>query len=434
MNSSSLSVLIQRKVIMKNGTDHNKYQHIPVRIVLLISFFSIGIFLLIWFWGDLVHVTYEYNAHTLSSDVLIAATSTVPEVAVPKVVHLDPPHDVKGIYMSACVASTPSFRERVVSLVEETELNAIVIDVKDYTGTIAFYSQNPLFKDQETSGCRVSSMKDVLADLHERGIYTIARITVFQDPYYARKYPEQAVQRASDKGVWKDYKGLSFVDVGAKQYWEYIVALSKEAYEMGFDELNYDYIRFPSDGNMQDTFYPISEEMVVADPDLGKAQVLEGFFKYLSQNMKDTGAYLSADLFGMTMTNSDDLNIGQILEYALPYFDFIAPMTYPSHYPKGFLGYNDVNAHPYEIIKYSMDEGIKRAQAFDRELASTTPGYSTESEYKIRPWLQDNDYPVPYTPEMVRAQIQAVYDSGLSSWLLWDAGNTYTRSALHSAE
>ena len=127
---------------------------------------------------------------------------------------------------------------------------------------------------------------------------------------------------------------------------------------------------------------------------------------------------LSADLFGMVTTNPDDLNIGQIIEFAEPYFDFLAPMVYPSHYPKGFRGYQNVNAYPYEIVKFSMDRGVLRLIA-----ASSTPA-------KLRPWLQDFDYPVPYTPEMVKAQIQAVYDAGLTSWMLWDPTNIYTTEIL----
>ena len=114
------------------------------------------------------------------------------------------------------------------------------------------------------------------------------------------------------------------------------------------------------------------------------------------------------------------MNIGQVLEDALPNFDYVMPMVYPSHYPVGFNGWKDPNKVPYEIVQFSMSKAAERAVA-----ASTTP-------LKLRPWLQDNDYPVPYTPEMVRAQIKATYDSGLTSWILWDAANTYTRAALNT--
>ncbi|MEK7575765.1 MAG: putative glycoside hydrolase, partial [Patescibacteria group bacterium] len=318
--------------------------------------------------------------------------------------HIAVPEVVKGIYMTSCVASMPSWREKLVKIADETEINSIIIDIKDYTGTISFKSDNSLL-ETGGKGCVVSDMAEFVDSLHKKNIYAIARITVFQDPYYTNKRPDMAIKKASDKTIWKDRKGLSFIDVGAKEYWDYIVALAEESYtKIGFDELNFDYIRFPSDGDMKNIYYTFSN-------DREKADVLKDFFSYLHDKLEGTGVIMSADLFGMTTTNKDDLNIGQILEYAEPYFDYIAPMVYPSHYPSGFKNYKNVNAHPYEIVKFSMDEASKRLIA-----ASSTPD-------KLRPWLQDFDYPVTYTADMVRKQKQAVYDAGLSSWMLWDPAN-----------
>ena len=325
--------------------------------------------------------------------------------------HIAVPEVVKGIYMTSCVASMPSWREKLVKIADETEINSIIIDIKDYTGTISFKSDNSLL-ETGGKGCVVSDMAEFVDSLHKKNIYAIARITVFQDPYYTNKRPDMAIKKASDKTIWKDRKGLSFIDVGAKEYWDYIVALAEESYtKIGFDELNFDYIRFPSDGDMKNIYYTFSNGRK-------KADVLKDFFSYLHDKLEGTGVIMSADLFGMTTTNKDDLNIGQILEYAEPYFDYIAPMVYPSHYPSGFKNYKNVNAHPYEIVKFSMDEASKRLIA-----ASSTPD-------KLRPWLQDFDYPVTYTADMVRKQKQAVYDAGLSSWMLWDPANKYTREAL----
>ena len=347
--------------------------------------------------------------------------------------HISTPKSVKGIYMSACVAATPSFRAKLVKLIDETELNTVIIDIKDYSGTLSLDMEDEFARDINITGggCKVADMRDFIQSLHEKDIYVIGRITVFQDPLYTKHYPALAVKKASSiSTVWKDYKGLNFIDVGAKDYWKYIVEISRVSYKAGFDELNYDYIRFPSDGNMSDIYYPFSEARITANPEFGKAEVLKDFFAYLYNEMKETKAVLSADLFGMTMTNADDLNIGQILEYAAPYFDFIAPMVYPSHYPSGFNGYQNVNSYPYEIVKYSMDEGIRRLTEMANSTTTSIGGRGSVSKDQLRPWLQDNDYPVVYTPAMVRAQIQATYDAGLDSWMLWDAGNTYTRAAL----
>jgi len=334
------------------------------------------------------------------------------------VTHVDTPDAVKAVYMTSWVAGSRDIRERLISLVDDTEVNSIVIDIKDYSGHIAFEVHDPVLQNIGAEEVRIPSIKEFIGYLHDKDIYVIGRITVFQDPFYANTRLNTAVKKESDKTIWEDYKGLSFVDVGAKEYWDYIVALSKESYDVGFDELNFDYIRFPSDGNMKDIYYPFSEEIVNADPDLGKAKALRSFFEYLHTELSDVGVITSADLFGMTSTNKDDLNIGQILEYAEPYFDYLSPMVYPSHYPKGFNGYQNVNNYSYEIVKYSMDAAVERMVA-----ASTSP-------QKIRPWLQDFDYPVPYTTEMVRAQKKAVYDAGLTSWMLWDPSNVYTREAL----
>jgi len=169
---------------------------------------------------------------------------------------------------------------------------------------------------------------------------------------------------------------------------------------------------------MTDIYFPSSEEQIIGDPDLGKAIVLREFFAYLDAELDEIDVVTSADLFGMTMTNADDLNIGQILEYAEPYFDYLAPMVYPSHYPTGFNGWANPNEHIYEVIKYSMDRGVEKLIA-----ASSSP-------LKLRPWLQDFNYGGTYGPLEVRAQIQATYDAGLTSWMLWDPANIYTKEAL----
>jgi hypothetical protein len=360
----------------------------------------------------------------------LAATTSpvVPEPAKPAVTHLPTPTPLKAIYMSQCVVGTPSFRGELIEFIKESELNAVVIDVKDYTGKLAFETANPALVSSVSDACGARDMKSLLEALHEQDIYVIARITAFQDPHYTTLHPELAVQKQSG-GVWKDRKGLAFVDVGARQFWDYLVEIGKETYAIGFDELNFDYVRFPSDGNMQDIRFAHSEGK-------SKPEALEEFFAYLHQKLEPTGAVLSADLFGMTTTNTDDLNIGQVLERALPYFDYIYPMVYPSHYPTGFNGYGDPNSHTYDIIKYSMDEALKRLAATTTKVAAFTHeriGTSTPAVYrkpvydkeKIRPWLQSFDYPVHYDAHMVKNQIQATYDAGLTSWIFWDPANKY---------
>lgn len=399
-------------------------------IILALVFFILPRFLPATFVNDLV-----INLASTTSKLVSPITGQSGSVIVKKeITHIKTPESVKAIYMTACVAGTPSFRAKLLKLANDTEINSIMIDIKDYTGTVSFEINHPAFKDNAGTGCRVADMVDFVETLHKNNIYVIGRITAFQDPYITKVHPEWAVKKNSDKTlVWKDRKGISFVDAGNKEMWQYLVDLGKESYALGFDEINFDYIRFPSDGDMKDIYFPASNNILInniAAPAIGtttpavksgKSIVLRSFFEFLHENFGPAGIPISADLFGMTATNYDDLNIGQILEDAAPYFDYIAPMVYPSHYPVGFMGYKsvaEVNAHPYEIVNYSMKIAVDRLRAIG------------ESPLKLRPWLQDNDYPVHYTPEMVRAQIQATYDAGLTSWMLWDAGNTYTEVAL----
>jgi len=365
-----------------------------------------------------------------------AIASTTPQILVlPPVVHLPTPKPQKSIYMTSCVVGTPSFRKDLVKLIEETELNSIVIDIKDFSGTLSFTPASDELKPFVSKRCMAPDMKEFIELLHDKDIYVIGRITVFQDPFFAQLRPDLAVKKKSDGGTWKDYKGISYMDPGAKEVWDHTVAIAKESYAIGFDELNFDYIRFPSDGPMSDIAFTFSGNRE-------KSDVLEEFFIYLSNKLQPTGAILSADLFGMTTTNTDDLNIGQVLEKAAPHFDYIAPMVYPSHYPPNFNGWPNPNKEVYGVIEYSMKKAVERFRATTTPIAlpnaeqvSTTTKpflYSKDSWniQKLRPWLQDFDYGGNYDVAEVKAQIQAVYDVGLTSWMLWSPSNRYTRGAL----
>ncbi len=375
-----------------------------------VSAFLFFIFFNIFYFGSLT----EYGLNLNTAAVAEGFSQIKPEIAS----HIQTPEQVKAIYMTSWVAGEKYLRNRLVKLIDETELNAVVIDIKDCTGKIAFEIQNENLRKYDAFENRIPDIKGFLELLHNKNIYVIGRISVFQDPHLAEKRPDLAVKIEQNGEVWKDYKGIAWLDVGSIEVWNYTIDLARESYLLGFDELNFDYIRFPSDGDMERIYYPFSEQRIMSDFELGKAKVLREFFAYLNGNLSNTGAALSADLFGMTATNDDDLNIGQVLEYTLPFFDFVAPMVYPSHYPRGFLEYDNPAVYPYEVVRYSMDSAVEKTQT-----NGITPN-------KLRPWLQDFDLGADYTATMVRAQIQATYDSGLDSWMLWSASNRYTREAL----
>ena len=315
-----------------------------------------------------------------------------------KILHVATPEPVRALYMTSYVADVPKWRERILKLVDDTEVNALVIDIKDYTGVLVAE--------------RAPKIEDFIKTLHEHGVYVIGRLSVFQDQYYVKENPSLAVRRKDNGQIWRDRKGIAWLDPGSEEVWDYVVGLARDAHKQGFDEINFDYIRFPSDGDMANVHYTFGSST------LSKADRMNNFYKYVSSRLRSDGIPISADLFGMTTTNTDDLGIGQILENALTNFDYVAPMVYPSHYPPAFNGWHNPNTVPYELIYYVMNKAVERAIA-----ASTSP-------YKLRPWLQDFDYGGDYGEAEVRAQKRGVYDAGLTSWMLWDPGVKYTPSAL----
>lgn len=332
----------------------------------------------------------------------------LPEI---EVTHINTPESVKALYVSAWVAGSAKYINPLVDLIDKTELNAIVIDIKDSTGRVSFHTDNYILEQLGSSENRISDIKSLIDRLHKKNIYVIGRISVFQDPYLTKLKSEWAITKKSDGGIWKDRKGLSFLDPTKKEVHDYIITLAKESYNVGFDEINFDYIRYPSDGNISDINYRLTEGKTRADN-------IESFFKYLSEELKKENIVISADLFGLTTEGKDDMGIGQVWERALPYFDYLCPMVYPSHYPSGYMGYKNPALFPYEVV--------------DKALASAVVKNNTASQNiaKIRPWLQDFDLGATYTKDLIRAQIRAVYDNKLGSWMLWDPANKYTPDAL----
>ncbi len=377
----------------------------------LIFLGGLALFAVLFFVAPWMNTTLVYS---VDDGLALASSSPAIPLPTPKPKHIETPKPLKAIYMSSWVAGTPSMRDELITLVEETEINAIMIDVKDYTGHISFAVNNPaLARYDSADPSRIKDIDALIAELHEKNIYVIARVAVFQDDFLARKRPDLAVKRASTGDIWLDNKKIAWLDTTAPEVWDYSLLVAQEAADRGFDEINFDYIRFPSDGPVSDASYPYyrpSEET--------KADAVRRYYAFIAEYKEKLGVPVSGDLFGMVLTETSDMNIGQILENGLEYFDYVAPMIYPSHYPNGFNGWRKPATVPYELIKFVLDAGTARAAA-----ASTTPE-------KIRPWLQDFDLGADYTADMVRAQIKATYDAGLDSWMLWAPSNKYTRGAL----
>ncbi|MBI4084896.1 MAG: hypothetical protein HY432_00030 [Candidatus Liptonbacteria bacterium] len=349
----------------------------------------------------------------------------------------NPPEMVKAIYITGWSAGSYNRMTSLINLVEARGLNAVVIDVKDYSGYVSYATDVPEVK---TSGAekelRILRPNELIKRLHDKNIYVIGRITVFQDPILAKAHPEWALQNKTTGKTWKDNHGLAWMDAAGRQTWDYNIAIAKDALGRGFDEINFDYIRFASDGNLGVIGYPFWDEKTP------RHTVISTFFSYLRQQLPD--AKISADLFGLaTIDTWDDLGIGQVIEDAYKYFDYVCPMIYPSHFAAGFMGYKNPANYPYEVIKYSMDGALKRLLgkpvAAATSTATTTAGNATSSSAssginyraKLRPWLQAFDLGAAYTSEMIQKQISATDDAFAGSpdkyagWLLWDPANNY---------
>ncbi len=327
-----------------------------------------------------------------------------------KKIHILKPENVKGAYMSSWVAGTSSIRSRLTNLVNTTELNSLVIDFKDSTGVISIPAGDNASQDRiNAASKRAADLPKYLEELHSHNIYTIARISVFEDPIYAKHNPSFAVQN-SKGNVWADKHGLSWVDPGYKEFHQYILDLALEAHSIGFDEINFDYIRFPTDGS-RDKVYPVTK-------DANQQLAITNFIKFIHDELKSRDIPMSIDVFGQIVSTKDDMGIGQYYEDLLSNTDAIAPMVYPSHFYPGYKNIKSPESSPYETIKLSLTDAVNRKNA----IISNT---------EIRPWIQDFSLAVPYDAKMVRAQINAAKDLGINSFLLWDPKNRYTKDALN---
>lgn len=359
------------------------------------------------------------------------AVRTEPDIELQKPLS-NPPAVIKAIYATSWSAASENKLAYLVNLIKKTELNAVVIDMKDYSGYVVYNTELELPKKYNAVETRIPRLNALIKKLHDENIYVIARIAVFQDQRLPLARPELALTSSSTGAVWKDYKGLMWLDTASQAVWDYNVAIARELLDRGVDEANFDYIRFASDGDLNDIKYPFWDEKKL------KVNVLRDFFKYLRDQLWDKT--ISADLFGLVTVNTDGLGIGQHLEYALPYFDFIAPMVYPSHYFKGFIGYEKPAEFPYEVVKYSLERAARRIETMTMTMTndaeSSSSGVSHNPLAKLRPWFQDFNLGANYDAEKVLAQIRAWNEITANNpeldggWMLWNPSNVYTKEAL----
>lgn len=344
--------------------------------------------------------------------------------------HMPMPKEVRGFYMTAYSAADPKLRSGLIAYAKRNDLNAVVIDVKDGSGLLSFMPKREALKPHAPEKSTIPDLDAVLKETGDAGLYRIARVFVFQDPMYVKRFPAEAIQKAGG-GVWADYKGVTWVDPASREAWRYNVDVAKEVYARGFDEVQFDYIRFPSDGNMKSIVYRHY------DGKRPKHEVIRDFFSYMHVELeKKAHIPISFDLFGYTTWYVDnDLGIGQLLADALPNATAVSAMIYPSHYNDGALGFPNPAEHPYEIVSDSLMKANRLYVRRDEECADVANGTRSASSSTLlpcdgtlawqRPWIQAFDIGATYSADKIAAQIKAVRDQGGRGFLLWNARNVY---------
>jgi hypothetical protein len=326
------------------------------------------------------------------------------------VAHIPLPDEVRGLYWTASTAGSERSDE-LLSYMNDHGLNAVVIDLKMDNGQIAFITKDEALSVYQQTESAIGDLDGLLTKLYDSGIYRIARIAIMRDKKFGEIHPEFAMKQ-SNGNFWTDKIGSVWVDPAAPEVAQYAIALAREAYARGFDEVQFDYVRFASDGSINSIVYP------VYSGEKSKVEVMQSFFKTVGETMQKEKIPVSFDVFGMTFWSFDDFNIGQRLIDVLPYADFVSPMVYPSHYVDGFEGFANPAEFPYEIVKRSLNEGTRIIHGFYADS-------DVELRAHWRPWLQDFDIGAVYTSDLVEAQIKATRDAGASGWILWNARNVY---------
>lgn len=340
-------------------------------------------------------------------DPHVAAARAAHRAALPRV------PEVRGVYVPPGILASPARLQALVDLVGRTELDALVLDVKADDGTLTHPSELAPAAELGAIRPRVSDMRRLVAELRRRGIYAIARVVAFKDPVAAARRPAWAVQDAAGR-PWRDRKGLSWLNPYHPDARAYVLAVAREAALLGFHEVQFDYVRFPSDGPVYAAVYP-GRDRDGRPP----ARVIGDFLREADALLAPYGVRVSADVFGQVPSVDGDMGIGQLWEEVAVGIDAVSPMIYPSHYGPGVYGLPDPDRAPYATVRAALRDALRRVP----------PGAGAV----VRPWLQDFSLRARYGPDEVRAQIRAVYDAGLSQWLLWNPGGRYTEEALAPA-
>jgi len=333
----------------------------------------------------------------------------------------NPRVEVKGVYVTQHSATNATL-DKLIKLADETEINAFVIDMKDDNGNMLFNTMAAgMFCPEANKRAPLKDMKAFVEKLKEHDIYLIARIVTFKSPKYARRYPERAISYKGSTRLYKSGDNITWASPHDRQLWAYNIEVAREAAEAGFDEIQFDYVRFPATGKALDKSLDFKNT-----DNASKALTIHEFLKYAREKLSPYQVYISADVFGWAATNVKDVGIGHHWEALSNVVDYMSPMMYPSHYGPNNFGLSVPDAFPYETIDGSIKDAIKR----DANL---------ENPAILRPWIQDFTAAwvkghISYRADEIRAQIQALEDNGVNEFLLWNAVNRYTEGGLKRTE
>ena len=316
----------------------------------------------------------------------------------------------KALYLSSFGASSSKIMGNAKRLIRSTEINALVIDIKMDRGQIAFKTQNAIAN--KIGAQEIILFKDIkkfVADLRGEGIYTIARIVSFKDTPYVTAFPQYGVKK-SDGTLFKDKEGLYWIDASHVQPRDYIISIAADAAAAGFDEVQFDYVRFPDRKGIK---------FSVENTQANRVKAISGFLEAARTRLTPYNVFISADIFGYVGWHDADIEIGQRVDALAPFVDYLCPMLYPSGFNAGIPGYpNPVKAN-YEIVKHTLDKALTK---------------SGNSPLCYRPWLQAfKDYAFDrrvYGEKEIRDQIRGSEDFGSCGWILWNPRNVYTGAGL----
>jgi hypothetical protein len=317
------------------------------------------------------------------------------------------PEEVRGIHVTMALASLDGKIEEYLELVDDG-MNTMELDVKDENGEVGFVPSAVPLARSVGAAKPYYKPREMARLIHAKGVYLIGRVVVFEDPVLASGRPDLAIKNP-DGSVWRNHAGLGWTNPYDKRVWDYNVSIGAAAARAGFDEIQFDYVRFPTDGDLDSIVFPGKTAKA-------PGWVIAEFVHYAAKRLKPLGVRVSTDVFGLSATR--DMGIGQIPRRIAKYVDVMSPMVYPSHYGSGEYGLDDPNAAPGATVEWSLSH-------FRRELK--------QSKAELIPWLQDFSYGRTYGLADVRAQIEAARLMGARGYLLWNPLGIYTPGALAPA-